>query len=375
MTGRNPDRRSFLRTAIGASAFMLGQSALTPWQAALASFKPERRFAPVHISQDRIIRTVVGLRPYRPEGFVVKVERLGAKTIIHNYGHGGAGVTLSWGTSTMAAEHARATGRRRFAVLGCGVMGLSTARLLQRRGGAVTIYTREMPPQTTSNIAGALWLPTSSYHPQSVTADFTEKFRLAAKISNREFQNLVGDNYGVRWIESFTLQREPAEDRELIGGAELYPATRIHRNDPAHYFGFPHVTEFNTMLIEPATYLNALLRDFYIAGGKVSVREFRSREELLQLPEQVIMNCTGLGSRTLFRDEQLIPIRGQLEVLLPQAEIDYCYLYGAIYMFPRRDGIILGGSFDYEDWSLQVNADQTKRILSGHTEIMKGLSP
>lgn len=374
MTRRSIDRRHFLRSALGASAFVFGQGYLSPFHSvAASSLKPERRFSPVKVSQDRIIRTVVGLRPYRPEGFVVRVERLGKKIVIHNYGHGGAGISLSWGTSTMAAEHARSTGRRRFAVLGCGVMGLSTARLLQRRGGLVTIYTREMPPETTSNIAGALWLPTSSYHPQSVTTEFPEQFRLAARISNREFQNLVGDNYGVRWIESFTLQREPTTDvREIIGGAQLYPATQIHR-DPQAYFGFPQVTQFNTMLIEPATYLNALLRDFYVAGGKVIVKEFRSREELLALPEQVIMNCTGLGSRTLFKDETLIPVRGQLEVLLPQPEIDYCYLYGSMYMFPRRDGIILGGTFDHEDWSLKANAEQTTQILDGHADIMKGL--
>ena len=373
MVARNIDRRGFLRSALGASAFALGQGYLSPLYPSAEPRIPERRFSPVKVSKDRIIRTVVGLRPYRPEGFVVKAERLGKKIIIHNYGHGGAGMSLSWGSSTLAADEARATGRRRFAVLGCGVMGLTTARLLQRRGGTVTIYAKEMPPETTSNIAGALWLPTSSYHPQSVTAEFLNRFRLAARISNREFQNLVGDHYGVRWIESYLLQREPAQDRELTGGAALYPATQIHR-EPKQYFGFPHVTQFNTMLIEPATYLNALLRDFYLAGGKLIVKEFRSREEIALLPEQVILNCTGLGARTLFKDEGLVPVRGQLEVLLPQSEIDYCYLFGSIYMFPRRDGIILGGSFDYENWSLQADPEQTKLILDGHSDVMRGLN-
>jgi len=127
------------------------------------------------------------------------------------------------------------------------------------------------------------------------------------------------------------------------------------------------------MLIEPPIYLNALLRDFYIAGGKLVVKEFRSREELKRLPEQIIFNCTGLGARALFNDQELIPIRGQLEVLLPQPEIDYCYLSGG-YMFPRHDGIILGGTWDH-DWSLTPNPAQTTSILAAHTEIMKGLKP
>ena len=86
----------------------------------------------------------------------------------------------------------------------------------------------------------------------------------------------------------------------------------------------------------------------------------------------MIFNCTGLGSRALFDDEELTPVRGQLEILLPQPEIDYCYLSSG-YMFPRRDGIILGGTWDHDDWSLTPNPEQATGILEAHMEIMKGL--
>ncbi|MBA2525978.1 MAG: FAD-binding oxidoreductase [Pyrinomonadaceae bacterium] len=125
------------------------------------------------------------------------------------------------------------------------------------------------------------------------------------------------------------------------------------------------------MMIEPHVYLRALLRDFYIAGGKIVVKEFKSRQEIARLPEPVIFNCTGLGSRMLFDDQKLFPVRGQLEVLLPQPEVDYCYISGSGYMFPRRDGIVLGGTFDHDDWSLLPNPQQTTGILEGHAEIMK----
>jgi hypothetical protein len=42
-------------------------------------------------------------------------------------------------------------------------------------------------------------------------------------------------------------------------------------------------------------------------------------------------------------------------------------------MFPRSDGIVLGGTFDRGDWSLDVNRDQANGILNSHTEIMKNL--
>ena len=79
-----------------------------------------------------------------------------------------------------------------------------------------------------------------------------------------------------------------------------------------------------------------------------------------------------LGARALFGDEELVPVRGQLEVLLPQPEIDYCYLSSG-YMFPRRDGIVLGGTWDHDDWSLTPNPEQATAILEGHMEIMKHL--
>jgi len=345
------------------------------------AFDNKRLFAPVKVARNRIIREVVGLRPYRPDGFVVDAERFRGKLLVHNYGHGGGGVTLSWGTATLAVDLARdfLIARKparpaRFAVLGCGVSGLSTARLLQRRfqdgPGTVTIYAKNLPPDTTSNIAGASWAPTSVY--ENATSKFTEQFRQACRISNRAFQLLVGPEYGVRWIETFELSRhEMSLQRELPGGNDLYPAAEIHR-DPENYFGFPFVRQYTTMLIEPSVYLSALLRDFYIAGGRVVVKEFRSREEIARLREPVIFNCTGLGSRALFNDEQLIPVRGQLEVLLPQPEIDYCYLSSG-YMFPRRDGIILGGTWDHDDWSLTPDPEQATDILEAHMEIMKGL--
>lgn len=393
-------RRSFLRSTLATTVLLFaGRSARSPILA--AGFNPERQFAPVKVARNRVIREVVGLRPYRAGGFVVEGERLGERLLIHNYGHGGAGVTLSWGTASLAVNLARdflsvkptvagrsqrhAAGRRfanpmRFAVIGCGVSGLSTARLLQRRFqngpgpvSNVTIYAKDLPPDTTSNVAGGFWSPTSVYDPQQVSTKFTEQFRLACQTSNRAFQTLTGTEYGVRWIETLELYRNEASlTRELPGGNDLYPQTEIHR-DPEHYFGFPYARQYSTMLIEPAIYLNALLRDFYIAGGKVVVREFRGREEIAHLPESVIFNCTGLGARTLFRDEALVPVRGQLEVLLPQPEIDYCYLGGGSYMFPRRDGIILGGTWDHEDWSLEPKPEQTTGILEGHAEIMKGL--
>ena len=83
----------------------------------------------------------------------------------------------------------------------------------------------------------------------------------------------------------------------------------------------------------------------------------------------MIFNCTGLGSRALFGDQELTPIKGQLTVLLPQAEVNYLTLTeDDLYMFPRTDGILLGGLFQEGEWSLSVDEPTRARVLKGHAE-------
>src|SRR5579871_4782978 len=128
-------RRGFLT----ASAALAG---CAPRRAAITTPSASLRLAPVRVAADRVIRTIVGLRPFRPSGFVVRAEKLDSKTVIHNYGHGGAGITLSWGTAYLALQEAARLETRSCAVIGCGVVGLATARLLQQRGYTVVIYTK-----------------------------------------------------------------------------------------------------------------------------------------------------------------------------------------------------------------------------------------
>lgn len=328
-----------------------------------------RSFRPVNVSEDRIIRTVAGLRPFRPSGFVVRSEKLGSKTLIHNYGHGGGGMTLSWGTSELAVEMAPRVSEA--AVIGSGGVGLATARLLQRRGIHVTVYTKALPPETTSNIAGAQWWPTSVYEDDRASPDFRDQFVRAARLSHKWFQTLVGDRYGVHWVQNYAVSDHPLRSSFIVGPTspinDLYAEYAELENNPTP-FGM-YARRFTSMMIEPPVYLNALLQDVQIAGGKIVIRTFENRDELQSLSEPLIVNCTGLGSRALFLDDELIPVKGQLTVLLPQPEVDYNLLAGGLYMFPRKDGILLGGTFDRGNWGLAPDLEAQKQILAGHREL------
>jgi len=293
------------------------------------------------------------------------VDQVGSKKIIHHYGHGGCGVTLSWGTAHLAVGEAYDGGVADYAVIGCGAVGLATARLLQRRGGRVTIYAKDLPPQTTSNIAGAQWQPFTIADREKRTPDFDAKLERASRLSHRYFQDLVGDRYGVRWIENYACSEAPSEGYRDDPIVDLYPDQKILAPGE-HPFPFAHVRRFTTLFIETPVYLEAILQDFMVMGGRLSVRGFSDPAELESLHEPVIVNCTGMGAKDLFGDDELTPIKGQLTVLLPQPEIDYVTLAGNLYMFPRRDGILLGGTTERDVWDLGVNEEAKAAVIEGH---------
>ena len=373
MTVEGVGRRDMLKTA-GLAALGAGVSACAGRRAgSLVWPEPPRRFARVKVSDDRVIRTVVGLRPYRPSGFVVRTEKIGERTVVHNYGHGGGGITLSWGTSELAVEQAWATGEKRFAVLGCGAVGLATARLLQQRGAEVTIYAKDLPPQTTSNIAGGQWAPTSVMDRARRTAESDALLARASRLAHRRYQQLPAAEFGIRWLENYILSDHPLEqwwEQDLV--RELYPDAR-DLGPREHPFPARYARRFTTMLIEPPIYLSALLRDVRLAGGRVVVKELADREQLSEIPEAALVNCTGLGAKALFGDEELEPVRGQLTFLLPQPEVDYIVITDGLYMFPRRDGILLGGTFEHGNWSLDADEATRRRILDGHHVLFEGM--
>jgi glycine/D-amino acid oxidase-like deaminating enzyme len=330
-----------------------------------------RSLTPVAVSLDRVTRTTVGLRPYRAGGFVLRAEGHDGKTIVHDFGHGGGGMSLSWGTALLALELATATEKRHAAVIGCGVIGLSTARVLQDAGFEVTIYARAIPPDTTSNMSGAQWTPTSVFNDDRVDGPFRATFARAARLAYLRYQTLLGDDYGIRWIENYDCYDDA--DNPFPGGAatalipDLYPEVQTY-GPGEHPFPTGYARRFLTMLIEPNRYLRALLRDYALRGGRIVVREFGSASDLLTVDEPLIMNCTGLGAKELTGDTQLEPIRGQLSVLAPQPAIDYITLHGGHYMFPRSDGIVLGGTFEHGNADVQPNLASRAAIVADHAE-------
>lgn len=90
-----------------------GRTSLSPEPATTAAIRQRCAAVERSLAHARVLSERVGLRAYRPEVRVEPDEQMGQ--VIHNYGHGGAGVTLSWGCAgevLRLVTVAQGTGRR-----------------------------------------------------------------------------------------------------------------------------------------------------------------------------------------------------------------------------------------------------------------------
>lgn len=334
---------------------------------------PQPTLPKVQVADDRIIGARAGLRPFRPSGFVVKSEPFGDKTLVHNYGHGGCGITLSWGTADMAAKLALATPHRHAAIIGCGVIGLTTARLLQDRGFDVAIYAAALPPYTTSDVAAGVFGVTSLVNDAHQTDDIGKSVAEAARFSFRYFQDMPA-RYGVKPMDIYFLGPRPIDiPWDFAITPDLFPFEKFGPGE--HPFPTAYAVSTKTLIAETNTLLPALLADVREHGGTIEMRGFAAPAELQTLPAPLIVNATGIGAKALFGDDELTPVKGQLTLLKPQPEIHYGYVDPVLdlYMFPRSDAVVLGGSHGHDDWSLESDPGRAAQILDAHGLMASGM--
>jgi glycine/D-amino acid oxidase-like deaminating enzyme len=312
---------------------------------------------PIRAETDRIFDIAVCLRPFRAAGPRLDVERIGDTMVVHNYGHGGSGWSLSWGSGAVAVRKAMAGSPREVAVIGCGILGLTAAILAQRAGAKATIYARELLPETPSARATGAWTPDSRIALADAAppdfADLWEEMARTAFKAHRNYLGLPGDP--VEWTDFYSVSSdEPAprssnsaatvpdldfaEYRRRI--ADLIPKPRRLAADAAP-FRASAVYRSENMIFNISDYGHTLLNDFFIAGGKFRYADFHSPADIAALGKSVAINCTGYGARALWKDETVTPVRGQIARLIPQPGVHYGLSYRHVYVVPRRDGIVV----------------------------------
>jgi len=369
------NRRDFIASA-GMAGLAMGASACGAFTNKNIYVTRVPRIPKVKVSMDRIVKETVGLRPFRPSGPRLDCETLGNKTIVHNYGHGGSGWSLSWGTGSIAREKAMATGEKKFAVLGCGVVGIATARLLQEKGNEVTIYAKELPPHVTSSRATGTWSPAYRLcDPDKITPELRATWERACRFSFQTYQYFLGLNDIVSWVDEYTLRDEmppanPLEERLTIEGL-LPQRVWLKRNE--HPFRERYVSRLSSMMFNIPSYLHRQMSDFVMFGGKIVIREFSRLEDVDALSENCVINCTGLGAKALFNDEEITPVSGQLSCLIPQGDVNYKLSAKGGSIIARKDGIYLGGNGIVGNWDTTPSREQTEKVVEAIRQVMDNM--
>ena len=225
--------------------------------------------------------------------------------------------------------------QEQIAIIGAGVSGLTCAVLFAERGYRVQILAEETGPRITSAAAGAIWFPYDAEPVDAVIAWSLETFAVLQDLSGRQ-------GSGVSMLELRHFSRR--------GEIEI-PVWAIslgaHKLDPA---ATPHCFTSGFSLTVPLTdttiYLGYLAERFRRAGGAIrSSLRFDHLEEVSDEYSTVI-NCSGVGAKTLVPDPAVEPHRGQVVLVsgIAQSHAVVCDDPPLMYAIPRAGDCVLGGT-------------------------------
>lgn len=332
-----------------------------------------------NISKENIMGTNVGIRPFRKTGIRIEAEQIEDKLIIHNYGYGGSGLTLSFGGVQEVLEIIanNDTSSKTVAILGAGVVGLTTAYDLLEKGYEVHIYSDEWSPNLTSNVAAGIWSPLS--FPKDLSEEKKQLHLRMQKNSESRFLKSVGESpefIGVQLIPSYSFKTQASQESDRTKqGEEII----VHFDNG--------VTKNGRRVYEPGIdgqlFMNDLCLKVKQKGAILKSCHFESLKDVLNLNEPIIINCTSMGSIKLFNDQEFIPVRGQLVYFNHQNNVDYLYFHNIdndpidpnmffVSVYPWSDRMILGGVYEQGQKEPVVSQEVIDKIIKNAELCLSG---
>lgn len=323
---------------------------------------------PMRVTPDQLIDVKCCIRPLRAAGPNLGTEMIGDTLVVHNYGHGGSGWSLSWGSAEVAVGKAQAVLPKEIAVIGCGIIGLTSAIVAQRAGMKVTIYARDLIPRTRSYRASGSFTPDSRVAlTEPAGPAFGDLWETMARLSWKTFRTYLGvagapvefiDNYSVSdkpivarhdppdpsITGNFATMGLPQQNSEFASyGSRIKDIVPQSVEIPAEEspFAAAYTRRTSIMIFNFASYGHLLLQEFFENGGRFEMREFHSPAEFATLKEKVVIHSTGFAARDLMKDRQMIPVRGQTGWLVPQQGANYALRTGSMFIQYKSDGIVI----------------------------------
>ncbi len=244
-------------------------------------------------------------------------------------------------------------------VLGAGVSGLSCGILLLKKGYKVKIWAKDLPPNTTSNKAAAAWYP-------YLSAPIDKVSKWSKTTYDYFFKEFVGKE-GTGCINKQIIEvfdKEESDDPAWKGSVSMFKRPDKDQLPEGYVDGY----EIAGLVIDTSLYMEYLVKLFKDLGGELIRKDIKKVDEAL-VNYDIVVNCTGLGSKDLFNDHSLFPVRGQMvKVKLKKLTVDRVTVDDSGHnslsiIAPRVSDIMLGGTTQINDWNLEVNPEDTKEIL------------
>jgi D-amino-acid oxidase len=242
-------------------------------------------------------------------------------------------------------------------VVGAGVVGLTCAVRLAEDGHDVHVLARDLPQETTSAVAAACWYPYLAQPQERVLAWSARTYAV--------LEGLSGDREsGVVMRESIEVHRRPAGEPWWRSAV---PELTHERGLPA---GYLDSWCFRAPVVEMPVYLELLASRLQAAGGGLT----RMALATLPLHCDVVVNCTGLGSRMLADDLGVHPVRGQV-LRVPQFGLERVWLAeGPLYVVPRGADVVVGGTAEVGSWDRRPDPAVATDILARASALVPELA-
>jgi hypothetical protein len=312
------------------------------------------------IAREDIIGTNVGIRPFRQSGIRLEAEIIQNKLIIHNYGYGASGLTIAFGGAAEAIDilEKHPISSKVVAVLGGGVVGLATTYDLLEKGYEVHLYSDKWSPNLVSNVAEGCWTP--PYLPKETSFEKREQAQRMLTVSEHRLLNSLGSDpefAGVRLLTCYVFHEKAqcAQEEEVL----------VHFDNGL----IKQARKIDRLALDGKLFMDDLFSKVKTKGALLQEKRFVHLEDVLNLEEDVIINCMSMGSREVFNDSDFVPVRGQLVYFKYQEGCDHSlgqsfsnsnYFF---HLFPWSDRLILGGVYEIGEEEATITSDVIERII------------